>query len=240
MGVSRSPTLSQVRGWNTDHLDVAAAEWSDAAHVWESAFNAVYGVVENPGGTVWEGSAAEAALARAEADRAKVFEIADAVHGAAAIARSGSSELAAAKQRVLSIVSAAQAAGLEVSDDLSVSADARLWAKPRIAEMQKIAAALHESATSLDAVDRSIAAKLAVARMELENFGFGALPASRGCCGGSFQPLGVGGPPPDTPLLIWCDDTGHSAYRWACMIRHPNGQTDVFYSPADMSGTMGW
>src|SRR5690349_14915349 len=88
------PTLSQIEGWSTDHLDTAAVHWTDTAETWEHSFTTVHREVPNPGGSVWEGAAADAALLRTGTDRTVVVGAADSLLSAARAARSGADEIA--------------------------------------------------------------------------------------------------------------------------------------------------
>lgn len=62
------PTLSQIRAWSTDHLEAAATHWTQNATVWEDAFTKIHREAQHPGGTPWEGAAAEAAILRTGID----------------------------------------------------------------------------------------------------------------------------------------------------------------------------
>ncbi len=66
------PSLSQIMGWDTEHLTRASADWSATAEHWEEAFDSVHRGMLAPGGTVWEGEAADAAQERAFADLVEV------------------------------------------------------------------------------------------------------------------------------------------------------------------------
>ena len=69
-----TPTRSQVENWDTEHLDAAADHWSATATIWEDRFTQLSTKINNPGGTPWEGEAAEAAQHRAYTDRLIVGE----------------------------------------------------------------------------------------------------------------------------------------------------------------------
>ena len=86
-------TLSQIEGWDTEHLESAARSWTATAEKWETAFTAVHRGSLNPGGTVWEGEAAEAAQARTFADLVKVRGLSDHLSEAAKVARRGADQL---------------------------------------------------------------------------------------------------------------------------------------------------
>ena len=115
-----TPTLSQVRNWDTEHLTAAADHWTKTATVWEDRFTRYATHVNNPGGTPWEGTAADAAQQRAHSDRMTVIGLADQLHDASAIARSGAVEIAEACRLVLRSVDAAERAGFTVGEDFSV------------------------------------------------------------------------------------------------------------------------
>ena len=72
-----SLTLAQIQAWDTDHLDAAAAHWIATANRWRDGFTAVSSGISRPGGTTWEGAAAEAASARTERDRVQVLGLVD-------------------------------------------------------------------------------------------------------------------------------------------------------------------
>lgn len=79
--------MTRIQRWDTTHLTEAADNWSNAAATWERAFTNVYQAAQRPGGTPWEGAAAEAALARTHADRARVLQAVDSLNYAAEVAR---------------------------------------------------------------------------------------------------------------------------------------------------------
>src|SRR3954470_12094786 len=114
------PTLWQVHAWDTEHLTEAAAHWSGTATVWGDAFTHLSAQMPSPGGSPWEGEAAEAAQHRAYADKLTVVNLADQLHHASAIARAGARDIDAAKRGVLAAVNAARDAGFIVGEDFSV------------------------------------------------------------------------------------------------------------------------
>ncbi|BBY64289.1 hypothetical protein MHEL_25320 [Mycolicibacterium helvum] len=115
------PSLSQVRAWDTAHLSEAAAHWTDTATTWEYVFTYVPSLMASPGGTPWEGVAAEAAQGRAYSDRLKVPSAADQLHDAASLARRGADQIRYAKQRVLDAVRRGEQAGFTVGEYFSVT-----------------------------------------------------------------------------------------------------------------------
>ena len=99
----------------------AAQSWTSTATLWEDSFNSVHQGALRPGGTVWEGQAAEAAQGRAFTDLVKVRGLSDRLTEAAGIARRGADTLNYLKRDALDAVQQARAAGFTVGEDLSVS-----------------------------------------------------------------------------------------------------------------------
>jgi hypothetical protein len=166
------PSLSQLRGWDTEHLTAAADRWTATAARWERTFSSVSDEMREPGGTPWFGEAAEAAQQRAYADRLKVVGVADRLHTSADAARSAARELESAKQRVLSAVAQARAAGFTVREDLSVTAARGVgWHAGRSAG-ERFAAEIRERAATLAALDRQAAGRIFAAGGGIGGVGF--------------------------------------------------------------------
>lgn len=124
----------------------------------------------SPGGTVWEGVAAEAAQERAFADLVKVRGLSDVLHESASIARRGADTLESAKRNVLDAVDEASSAGYLVGEDLSVTPTRRgLTAQ---AQAQVYAAGIQERAAQLAAQDAAIAAKITTVSAPLNSVAF--------------------------------------------------------------------
>ena len=115
------PSLSQIHGWDAEHLEAAATHWTTTAHRWDDAFTKVYREAPYPGGTLWEGAAADAAIERVGRDRHEVLGAVETLHGAASVARNGAEEIHTARQLALDAVNEAEAAGFTVGEDLSVT-----------------------------------------------------------------------------------------------------------------------
>lgn len=195
-GRSGLPTLSQIRAWNTTHLVVAAGRWTSTAATWETAFTAVYQEVQLPGGKPWDGDAAQAALMRTHADRAKVLDAVDSLTAAAGVARSGAADIDAARSRALSAVAAAQSAGFQVGDDLTVT-DARNYSSPsartaRLQQARGLARNISSSAEALAAMDRDVAARLRPTASGFTGLNFRESPI--------IGPLPAEPPPPPPPV----------------------------------------
>lgn len=160
------PTLSQVRDWDTEHLTEAAVFWTKTAGVWEDRFTELATRISAPGGIPWEGEAAEAAQQLAYSDKMTVIGLADQLHSASKIARSGARELDEARRGILRVVNAAEEAGFTVGEDFSVS-DPNYYdvatAAARQEQAETLAADLRVSVGTLMLADADIADKLTTA-----------------------------------------------------------------------------
>lgn len=170
VGGAGGPSLSEIRAWDVTHLQNASKDWTATAEHWESSFASIHRVSVSPGGTVWEGAAAEAAQERAFADLVKVRGLADVLHESAAIARRGADTLDAAKRGVLDAVEEANSAGYAVGEDLSVTP--RRGGMAAQAQAQVYAADIRQRAAQLIAHDKEIAAKIATATAPLNQVTF--------------------------------------------------------------------
>jgi len=136
------------------------------ATLWEDAFTEVATQMNHPGGAPWEGVAAEAAQHRAYADRLLVVGLADQLHDAARIARTGATQIDEARRLVLRTVESAEAAGFTVGEDFSVT-DPRLYdagtAAIRQAQAEAFAIDLRAGVGALVAADSGVAGQLTAA-----------------------------------------------------------------------------
>ncbi len=203
--VGGMPTLSQVRGWGTGHLTDAAAQWTKTAAVWEDAFTEVATQINHPGGAPWEGVAAEAAQHQAYTDRLTVVRLADQLHDASQIARTGATQIDEARRLVLRTVQSAEGAGFTVGEDFSVT-DAHLYdagtAALRQTQAETFATELRANVAALLATDSGVAGRLTTATMGL---GLTSFPES----GGPSAPGSDAAPnaPPEDPAEFrrWWD-----------------------------------
>jgi hypothetical protein len=163
--------LSEVQAWDVTHLETASKDWTATAEHWESSFTSIHRVSVSPGGTVWEGAAAEAAQERAFADLVKVRGLADVLHESSAIARRGAETLYSAKRSVLDAIEEASAAGYVVGEDLAVMPPRGGVAAQ--AQAQVYAADIQERAAQLVAHDEAIAAKITTSSAPLHSVTFG-------------------------------------------------------------------
>lgn len=116
--VAGGPGLSALVNWPTDHLTEAASHWEA---VGERSYGAAHGVWSDAMGVDWSGQAADALRTDTHADLMTTSGVVDQLHDAATVARSGASELEAARSGVRYAVEDARAAGFEVGEDLSVA-----------------------------------------------------------------------------------------------------------------------
>ncbi len=117
-GAPAPPTLSRIVNWDITHLKTAARDWASVAEGWEDTFSTAHRAALAPGGTDWDGHAAEATQQRTLADLFKVRGLADTLHSSAGIASKGAEDLESAKQQVLESVRRAEEAGFDVHDYL--------------------------------------------------------------------------------------------------------------------------
>jgi len=176
-----APTRSEIVGWDTAHLYRAAADWTSTARHWEESFDSVHRGVMSPGGTVWEGDAADAAYERTFRDLVRVRGLADALQAAAGIASRGADRLDYLKSRAVRAIELAEEAGFTVGEDLSVTDRTRLWPSTVLAVRQaqavELAADIRAAAVSLSAADMEIATNITTAVEPLSGVAFEEAPA---------------------------------------------------------------
>jgi hypothetical protein len=158
------PTLSQINGWDVEHLTAAADHWSGAADRWESAFTDAWQQAHT---VEWEGFGATAMRDRATADKTAVTQKADLLREAATVARRGASDISAAQRRVLYAIEDAHNAGFHVGEDLSVtdtrSSRSAAEQAARQAQAQTLAADIRSRATELSALDNEVSTNITTA-----------------------------------------------------------------------------
>ncbi|TGD84693.1 hypothetical protein BayCH28_25220 [Mycolicibacterium sp. CH28] len=169
------PGLSQILSWDTTHLSQAASDWLSTAKYWEDVFTRMHGGTQSPGGTVWQGVAAEAAQERTFSDLVKVRGLADTLNDAAAVAHRGADQLGYLKRHAIDAINDAHEAGFGVGEDLSV-VDASKYSGFRVAAAQQFAATIATRAAALSAADSEIAMKITAATTELNGRGFSESP----------------------------------------------------------------
>ena len=116
--VPGAPGLSALLAWPTDHLTEAAAHWEA---VGERSYVVAHGVWSDALAVDWSGEAAEALRTDTHADLMTTSGVVDQLQSAANVARSGASDLEAARSQMRYAVEDARSAGFEVGEDLSVT-----------------------------------------------------------------------------------------------------------------------
>lgn len=180
VGGGAAPTLSKIRNWDVTHLENAAEYWRSLADQCDHAFNSAYQGSLSPGGTVWEGPAAQAAEARSLADMRVVSGLSDALRAAAQVADNGAGDLRNAQQGILLEVKEAEAAGLTVSESFSIgesnpfSTEARLPGRGEL--RQQFANEIDIRVAALGALDREIADSINAAIRPLSHLTFAEGP----------------------------------------------------------------
>ncbi|OBH04889.1 MULTISPECIES: hypothetical protein [unclassified Mycobacterium] len=156
--------LSELAAWPTEHLTEAAEHWEAvagrsyavASQVWRDALS-----------TDWHGEGAEALRTATHADMLTTSAAADQLQTAAKVARSGASDLYAARSRVRYAIEDANTAGFDVGEDMSVTdrstGGSAAQRAARQAQAQTLAADIRQRAAQLVALDQQVAGKVAAA-----------------------------------------------------------------------------
>jgi hypothetical protein len=162
--VAGIPSLSQLLAWPTDHLTQAAAHWEAvgarsygvANQVWRDALS-----------IDWQGDAADALRTATHADMVTTGAAADQLYSAAKVARSGASDLSAARSRVIYAIEDAGTAGFNVGEDLSVTDRLTVGSAAqrvaRQAHAQTLAGNIRQRAAQLVSLDQQVAGKITAA-----------------------------------------------------------------------------
>jgi hypothetical protein len=162
--VSGFASLSQLLAWHTEHL-------TEAADHWEAVGGRNYGVANrvwrDAVSVDWQGEGVDALRTATHADMMRTSVAADHLQAAAKVARSGASDLYAARSRVRYAVEDARAAGFDVGEDLSVS-DRVTGGSPvqravRQAQAKAFAGDIGRRAAHLMGVDQQVAGKITTA-----------------------------------------------------------------------------
>src|SRR5206468_5816922 len=138
--------------------------WED---VGERSYVVAHGVWSDALGADWRGEAADALRTDTHADMLTTSGVVDQLQEAATVARSGASELEAARSQVRYAVEDARSAGFEVGEDLSVTdrmaggSAAQMAARQAVAEAH--AANIGGRAAQLVSVDAQVAGQVSAA-----------------------------------------------------------------------------
>jgi hypothetical protein len=164
MAVAGAPGLSALLAWPTDHLTEAAAHWET---VGERSYGVAHGVWSDALTVDWRGETAEALRTNTHADMMTTSAVVDQLQSAAGVARSGASELEAARSQMRYAVEDARSAGFEVGEDLSVTDRMRGGSAEqqvaRQAAAQAFAGNIGERAAQLVNVDAQVAGRITAA-----------------------------------------------------------------------------
>ena len=238
-----APTLSEVLNWDTEHLEKAAGDFARTAEHWEASFTSVRQGTLSPGGTVWEGDAAEAAQQRTSADLVQVGRLADTLHEAAGIARRGAEQLDALKRDTVNAVHDARNAGFVVGEDLSV-AETLPGRATRSADARAHAATITGRAVALSSADREVASKIAAVTAELTTHHFSERPRN-----GAVQAVDFKEAPPPSPqypindVIAEATQTqqgfGFDKAYWRHGVINPNVFKDLISHSRPISSTNG-
>jgi hypothetical protein len=162
--VARAPGLSALLAWPTDHLTEAAAHWET---VGERSYGVSHGVWSDALTVDWSGETADALRTDTHADMMATSAVVDQLQEAASVARSGASDLDAARSQVRYGVEDARSAGFEVGEDLSVTdrmtGGTAAQRAARQAAAQAFAGNIGERAAQLVSLDTQVAGKVTAA-----------------------------------------------------------------------------
>lgn len=171
-------TRADVEAWSTTHLETAATHFKSVAGHWEGHFETIHTGMLRPGGTAWEGTAADNAAERSWADLVKVRGAGDALYAAAGHATNGADDIAWAKRQVLDAITEAEEAGFTVGQDFSVTdKSGRELMRTTVARQQQAQAFATEISTrvqTLVAIDQQVATQITGALAPLESLSFPA------------------------------------------------------------------
>jgi colicin D len=164
VAVAGAPGLSALLAWPTDHLTEAADHWET---VGGRSYSVAHGVWSDALTVDWDGETAEALRTDTHADMMTTSAVVDQLQSAASIARSGASELEAARAQVRYAVADARSAGFEVGEDLSVkdrtSGGTAAGRAARQVAAQTFAAEIGGRAAQLVSADAQVATRVTAA-----------------------------------------------------------------------------
>ncbi len=184
-------------GWDTKHLYWVSTDWMSTAECWEETFTNVHRGTLAPGGTAWEGDAADAAQDRSFSDLVTVRGLSESLREAAAVARRGADQLDHLKRQAMDAINDAHDAGFTVGEDLSVTDDSQ-YGGLRIGLVRHHAATIAARVTAVRAADNEIAARITTATAALAEHGIAERPEDK-----TVQALDAPlAPPPDPSYPI--------------------------------------
>jgi guanyl-specific ribonuclease Sa len=162
--VAAAPGLSALLAWPTEHLTEAADHWDSVA---ERSYGVAHQVWRDALSADWQGETAEALRTATHADLQTTSAAVDQLQAAASVARTGASDLDAARSRVRYAVEDARTAGFEVGEDLSVTdrmtGGSAAQRAARQAAAQAFAGDIGQRAAQLVGLDAQIGGNVAAA-----------------------------------------------------------------------------
>jgi hypothetical protein len=171
------PGLSSLLAWPTDHLTEAADHWET---VGEHSYGVAHQVWRDALMVDWHGETAEALRTATHADMLTTSATVDQLQAAARVARSGASDLDAARSQVRYVVEDAHTARFEVGEDLSVTdrmtGGSVAQQAARQATAQALAGDIGQRAAQLVGLDAQVAGKITAAVAGIGNT-FPQIPA---------------------------------------------------------------
>jgi len=167
---------SWIDGYDVEHLLSAATHWTEMGQLLEYHAEGIYSETLHPGGTRWEGPAADTAADRAWGDVVTARGAADAMYNAAGIARNGADDLMWAKRQAQQSITDAESAGFTVSEDKAVTdttSPLMRQSAARQAQQQAFAADIAAKTQALVEMDQQVAAQISAAGAPLQGLSFG-------------------------------------------------------------------
>ena len=162
--VAGVPGLSALLAWPTEHLNEAADHWDSVA---ERSYGLAHQVWRDALSVDWQGETAEALHTVTHADLQTTSGAVDQLQAASSVARSGASDLDAARALVRYAVEDARAVGFEVGEDLSVvdrmSGGSAAQRAVRQAAAQSFAGDIGQRAAQLVGLDAQVASGITAA-----------------------------------------------------------------------------
>ncbi|OHU62685.1 hypothetical protein [Mycobacteroides chelonae] len=146
------PTISQLRGWDVANLDAAAKAIEDASKNLDLSIDGVVRDLDSAE-SFWKGKSFAAAYDQASSEQSSTNRLSFAIGSVAEAVRGGHSALTAARDKVMALVDEANAKGLQVADDGTVTAPQ--GNRDLQAEARRLTDAIRQALKSLEEADRA-------------------------------------------------------------------------------------
>jgi uncharacterized protein YukE len=146
------PTISQLRGWDVANLDAAAKAIEDASKNLDLSIDGVVRDLDSAE-SFWKGKSFAAAYDQASSEQSSTNRLSFAIGNVAEAVRGGHSALTAARDKVMALVDEANAKGLQVADDGTVTAPQ--GNRDLQAEARRLTDAIRQALKSLEEADRA-------------------------------------------------------------------------------------